>query len=178
MAAAKKSDPKGGIRSKKRHAVEGGVAASLAVFVVSFFPEGSLGLIQVGSLTAIMTAGFSWVAKLMNENDSAGRVLKNVFHLSLVAILFSGCAVQIGTSTPHQFTSADVSKVIIACDLKGIQLTFGDADICRNIEGGHISEGFAGVITSTVDAAVRVVAGIFTGLGGVGAALAPGSPSE
>ncbi len=114
----------------------------------------------------------------MNENDIAGRVAKRVLHLSLVAVLFSGCAMTIGTSIPPQFQSALVSEVGIACDLKGVQFTIGDADICRNIEGGHISEGFAGVITSTVDAAVRVVAGIFTGLGGVGAALSPASPEE
>ncbi len=172
------SDELGGIRSKKRHAVEGTAAASLAVLLISFFPEGSLSLMQVGSMTAIMTAVFSSIAKWMNENGIAGRVAKSILHLSLVAALFSGCAMQIGTSTPHQFASANASEVIIACDLKGIQLTFGDADICRNIEGGHISEGFAGVITSTVDAAVRVVAGIFTGLGSVGAALSPASPGE
>ena len=50
---------------------------------------------------------------------------------------------------------------------------FGDGDVCRNTEGGQVSAAFAGLVTGLVETAARIVGGIFSGIGGVGAAIAP-----
>ncbi len=167
-----KSNELGGQRSGVRHASEIGIGGALALLIVSFLPDAWIDPFQSNLISVVLTATFSTAAKLLQQKGILGILGKA--GLVVLVTTSMGCAVFAGSSKPYEFTGVQ-GETIVACEIKGIALTFGDADICRNVEGGHISEPFAGVLSGLFDAVLRIIGGIFTGIGGVGAAISPGA---
>lgn len=178
----KKSDPNGGIRRTiTRHTFEGGAVTAFAALLVAKFGE-VFGISEVweqSAALAILVGLLGGLAKFWHENDLTRRILAKFLGPSvgiLLALLVGGCAIQLGSSNPKEFSGA-FGETIVACEIKGVSIAFGDADICRNVEGGHVSKTFADMTLGTIRAAGAIVAGFFTGLGGAGQgmqdALAP-----
>ena len=145
------------------------MGGALALLIVSFFPEDMMNAFQMNLTGVVLTGAFSTGAKLLNESGLVAKLMKT----GLVALLIgsTGCAVQLGTVVPEIHTGAD-GETIVACEVKGVTLAFGDGGICRNIEGGHVSQAFAGLFTSTIGLAMSAVAGIFGGIGAIGSGMA------
>ncbi len=175
-----KSDPQGGIRTRGvgTKAGEWTAAGAAAVLIMSYVPSELANPMQQNFWSILLTAFFKEVAAQL----TARGFLKNTTPMAMVLIclLPLGCAVQLGQVHPNFYTGAD-GETVVACDVKGVSLSFGDADICRNVEGGHVSRTFADMTLGLVRAAGAIVAGFFTGLGGAGAgvqaALAPEVPA-
>jgi len=162
-----KSHELGGKRTKGRHVSELGVGGALALLLVSFVPESwGLDAFQMNLSGVVLTGTFSTVAKMLHEAGGLAKILR----LSLVLGLFLplGCAVQMGKVDPKIHTGAD-GETIVACTVTGVSVAWGDASVCRNTEGGHVSEAFAGMWTTTVDTIRTIVAAVFVPFGAVGA---------
>lgn len=161
-----KSHELGGQRSNVRHNIDqlGGFGA--AYFVLNRFVENG----TIDTMEAAMLFGsIQWAVSALGKAASTygpKLLARYGFTLSLF-LLLSGCAIQLGRSTPHEFTGAN-GETIIACDVQGISVALGDADICRNVEGGHVGRDFVDMTLGVVKAAGSIVAGFFTGLGGAG----------
>lgn len=177
-----KSDELGGQRrTLTRHGFEGGAVTAAAALLVGKFGA-SLGITEVweqSAALAVLVGILGTVAKFWHENELTKRILARALPPAagiLLAVLVSGCAIQLGRVTPHEFSGA-FGETVIACETVGINLAFGDADICRNTEGGHVSKTFADMTLGLVRTAAAAVAGFFSGLGSAGqgmqSALAP-----
>jgi hypothetical protein len=116
----------------------------------------------------------SAIGKFWSEHDLSTKLLKRIGLGALLVLMTTstGCAGFAGVSTPHAFEGIN-GETIVACDIKGVGFSFGSADICRNIEGGHISEFFKDMTLGVVREASRVVGGVLTGIGGLGTAITP-----
>jgi len=166
-----KSDPQGGTRTAGRHMGELGVGGALALFIISFIPQGEAGVInafQANLGSIILTGFFSTVSKKLHEKG----FLPDIGKVGIVVLLAGsiGCAGQVGLVRPTIHTGAD-GATVVACEVRGISFAFGDADICRNIEGGTVSQFFADMFLGTVRLVSAGVAGFFSGLGGAGAGM-------
>lgn len=168
---AKKGHELGGQRvSKKRHAGELGAGGALALLIVSYLPEGFADPFQTNLLSVVLTAVFSTAAKALREVD----VLRKMGIGGLVVVLLSsGCALTMGEIEPREFTGVQ-GETIVACEIRGVSLAVGDGGTCATVEGGQVSAGFVDVVLGLVESAGRIVGGIFTGIGGIGAAVSPG----
>lgn len=168
-----KSDPRGGIRSQVRHnteqvAANGFTFAALKYLVDQGTIDPQMAMMLMGGITVLLSAIFkAWSTLEMTPRIKTliSRWLPVAF-LSL-AVMIQGCAVQLGRSTPHEFTSI-TGETLVACEIVGISLAFGDADICRNAEGGHVSKTFADMTLGVIKVVGSAVAGFFSGLGGAG----------
>ena len=167
---AEDSHKLGGQRSQARHNVEN-LGAGGILFVILGRIDGLTSMEQ----TAIMGAGMvvmSAFAKMWSENGMTARVISKLGLGLLTLFVVSGCAINLGRVTPELFEGQN-GETIIACTTEGVQIALGDGGVCRNIEGGHVSETFADLFTGTIEAAGRVIGGVFTGLGSAGAAITP-----
>ena len=171
-----KSDPLGGRRTQLRHGSELVGGMGLAVFVMTFIPDSILDPFQKNVGVGILTGVFSHTAKIWDEASITKRIITKVFGASIVLLMLSGCAGFAGRSTPHEFRGPN-GETIVACEVAGIGFSFGDADICRNIEGGHVSEFFKDIVLGVTDTAMRIVGGVFAGIGGAGAAMSAPPPA-
>lgn len=177
--ATKKSDPQGGIRTTGRHVGELTTGGALALLLISFAPEHWMNAFQQNLAGIVLTALFSTIAKELHKRGILGDVVRN--SIVLIAVLgLGGCAGQLGKVEPNFHTGAD-GETIVACSVAGVTWSFGDADVCRNVEGGRVSKTFSDMVLGVIRTAGAAVAGIFSGFGQVGtamsAAIAP-IPSE
>ncbi len=152
-----RSHKQGGRRGQVRHNIEN--AGGLALLGVIL---GRVDGLSSGEALAIMaTAGvvMSGLAKAWNEHGLTGKLLAKI-GLVLPLIISVGCAGIIGTSKPE---AVDVGngETIIAHEITGVAWAFWDAGIGQNVEGGSGGEVTVGI----VEAAGRVLAAIFGGLG-------------
>lgn len=175
-----KSHPQGGTRTRGLGTKTGEwtAAGALAVFVISYVPPDFMDSMQQNFGSIVLTAIFKEIAAQL----TARGLLKDTTQVvvALLCLLPLGCAVQLGEIHPNFHTGAD-GETVVACDVKGASFSFGDADICRNVEGGHVSRTFSDLALGLVRTAGSIVAGFFSGLGGAGvgmqAALAPEVPA-
>jgi len=169
MATSSKGDPQGGSRTVGRHVSELSGGAALALLLVSFIPE-SWGFdpFQLNLSSVVLTGALSTVAKL---NQEAG-FIKKLLRIGLVAGLLGsiGCAGVIGKVDPQIHTGSD-GETIVACSVTGVAWSGGDADICRNLESGHVGRDFVEMVLGIGRLAAAAVGGILGGIGGAGAAL-------
>ena len=168
--ASGKSHELGGQRTQVRHNIENlGVGGLLLILVnrLEGFESWEQNALMYGGM-AIGSAVLKWLSTSSPIRDG---LLKKIGILSIVAAVFtSGCAVQLGSVKPH-FETGPNGNTIVACEVKGVSLALGDGGICRNVEGGHVSQFFSSMFTSTVSLALGVVGSIFGGIGGIGAAM-------
>lgn len=142
-------------------------------------PEEYGGLVTMGTGAVIMI-----LRKLTTGPVGGGGTGGNVGSVSMVFLLCACLLVlpacmQFGGSMGQEIAMHEGEPILIdgepvlLCKVDGIALIQGNASICDAMTGGRISEPFAAVLTGLWETVTRVVAGIFTGLGGIGAALAP-----
>jgi len=174
---AKKSHEDGGRRSTVRHAGELTGGASLALLIVSFLPEGSISPFQATLMGTVLTGGFSQIAKLASDGGFA-RMLKTFGVGSIVLLMCSGCAFNLGVVTPHEYLGAN-GETIIACELKGVQFGLFDGGVCQNVEGGQVGNTFVELTTGLVEAVGRILGALLSPFGGASSALlAVGTDTE
>lgn len=171
---AEKSHPLGGQRTKGRHVAELGTGGALALLIVSFIPEGWMNAFQQNLSGVVLTGAFSTAAKLLHESGLMGRLLKLGMVLSVMVVL-TGCAFSVGTVDPEITTGAD-GETIVACEMKGVQFGVFDGGVCRNVEGGQVGDTFVELVTGTVTAVIRAIAGGIAGFGGGIQAAAADTP--
>lgn len=172
-----KSDELGGQRRTiTRHSFEGGAVTALSALIVGKFGD-VFGLVdpwQQAAALSVLVGALGGVAKFWNENRITSRILNRLgpaAPVALAAMILSGCAIQLGTAKPEEFHGA-FGETIVACEIKGISIAIGDADICRNVEGGHVGRDFVDMTLGVVRMLGQAVAGLFTGLGGAGQGMA------
>ena len=158
----------GGRRTVSRHVAETGAVGQLASLLVSFMSIGSeagdmLTPWQATALVGVLTAGFGGAAKLWHEAGMTGRLLRKAgLGMIAVVLVVSGCGIQLGKVTPHDFSgSAPGGEVVIACEVTGVSIAIGDAGVCQNVEGGHVSQAFSALFGNTVGAALNLVGAFF-----------------
>ena len=157
----------GGRRSQARHAFENGGISGLLFVVLSRIE--SLDSVEKTALMAFgITAGGA-IAKAWNEHRLTGKLLAKIGLGGIVLTLFTGCAWSVGDVQPMSFEGRN-GETIIACRVQGIQVAVGDGGLCRNAEGGHVSQVFSGLFTGTVEAAGRIVGALLSPFGALGAA--------
>lgn len=155
----------GANRTVGRHVGELGTGGALALLIVSFVPDGWMDAFQMNLSGVVLTGAFSTIAKLAAESGGIKKLLK----LGLVAGLIGtlGCAGVVGRVDPEIHTGAD-GETIVACSVTGIAWSGGDADICRNLESGHVGRDFVNMILGIFRITGAAVGGFFGGLGGAG----------
>ena len=182
-----KSDALGGQRTVLRHGIEGTGVTALGALVI----EG-LG-VKLGfsdnawmknAMLMVFVGAIGSLVKFWHENGISQRLLNRFLPplpppppgaagsaaAILAALLLSGCAVQLGTAKPQAFNSP-YGETIIACEIRGISFALGDADICRNVEGGKVSKTAADMVLGVVRIAGGMVGAFFHGFGGAGSAM-------
>lgn len=175
-----KSDELGGRRTITRHTFEGGAVTALGALIVEKW-GGLFGIAEGWEQTAalsILVAILGGLAKFWHENRITARLLGFLppappappAAIAFLAVFLSGCAIQLGTADPKEFRGA-FGETIVACEIKGISIAIGDADICRNVEGGKVSQTFADMTLGVFRIVGQAVAGFFSGLGGAGAGM-------
>jgi hypothetical protein len=106
-----------------------------------------------------------------------------------LCLALTGCTGMIGTITPHEFTVRDTTgeaALVVACEVKGVAWGGGDGGICRvddegyvnTVEGGNMGETFKDFGLGILEAAGRVVGGLFGGIGGAFSAIGAGASSD
>ena len=108
--------------------------------------------------------------KIVDDSKLIPRLMKKIGAASIVVLLATGCAGLVGTSTPIELTGSDGDPVI-AHTIQGVAWSFWDAGIGANVEGGSGGDTTVDLLTAVVETAGRIVAGFFTGLGGIGSSL-------
>ena len=175
--ATGKSDPQGGQRSQVRHNVDNLGMSGFAWVAINRLAEADY--LSTAEATAIfggVVVVGSGFLKWASSKGLGDRILKKLGLVGLVLVMLSGCGISVGHVVPHEFTGAN-GQTIIACTVTGVQLGIGDGGVCRNVEGGHVSKSFADLFTGTLEAAGRIIGGVFMGLGSAGAAIAPAAPA-
>lgn len=156
---------KGANRSVGRHVSELGTGGALALLIVSFTPEGWMDAFQMNLSGVVLTGFFSTIAKVASERGLLGGVAKSGLVLLLAGTM--GCAGVVGRVEPTIHTGAD-GETVVACSVTGIAWSGGDADICRNLESGHVGRDFVNMILGIFRITGAAVGGFFGGLGGAG----------
>lgn len=178
MAGAEYDEKRGpnmGSRTTVRHGTQG-VAASggLAMLLQAMVDAGKMDIqhafLALAILTPILTTAWkTWdqlgfTARLRGWLDSKGFKAAPIVAAMLIPIA-GGCAVQLGTMEPKQFSTLG-GGTLIACETKGILLAFGDADLCSNsARGGHVSRTFSDMTLGVVRTVGAAIAGFFGGAG-------------
>lgn len=166
-----KRAPNMGSRSMVRHGAQAGTAGiGLMGLLQAVVDMGYLDINQaflaLGILTPIVTTLWkAWDALDVTARIKSALNKKFPIALLLLPLLGVGCAVQIGTMEPKQFTTLG-GGTLIACDTRGILLAFGDADLCSNsARGGHVSKTFSAMTLGVVRTVGAAIAGFFGGAG-------------
>lgn len=164
-----KRGPNMGSRSTVRHGAQAGASSgALALLLQALVERGTLGIEDAFVALAILTPLLTTAWKLWDGLEGMARLkalLNRVAPLVLCMALLSGCAIQVGTMEPKQFSTLG-GGTLIACDTKGITLAFGDADLCSNsARGGHVSKTFSAMTLGVVRTVGTAVAGFFGGAG-------------
>ncbi len=172
MAGAEYEEKRGpnmGSRSTVRHGAQGAASAGgLALLLQALVDAGKLDIQGAFLALAILTPVLTTLLKLWDGLDGLARLkalLNRVAPLVVAIGLLGGCAIQLGTMTPEQFSTLG-GGTMIACETKGITIALGDADLCSNsARGGKVSQTFAGMALGLVRTAGAAVAGFFGGAG-------------
>lgn len=179
MGEEEKRGPNMGSRSTVRHGAQAGASAGgLALILQALVDTGKMDINGAFLALAILTPVLTTVWKLWDGLDGMARLkalLNRVAPLVVALGLLSGCAVQLGTMEPKQFSTLG-GGTLIACDVKGISIAVGDADLCSNsARGGKVSKTFSDMTLGVVRTAGAAVAGFF---GGAGQGMAQALQSE
>lgn len=170
-----KRGPNMGSRSTVRHGTQGAASAGgLALLLQALVDAGQIDINQaflgLAILTPILTTAWkAWdslgfTSRLRGWLDSKGFKAAPVIAALLIP-LAGGCAVQLGTMEPKQFSTLG-GGTLIACDTKGITIAVGDADLCSNsARGGKVSQTFSDMTLGVVRTVGAAVAGFFGGAG-------------
>ena len=183
-----KRGPNPGSRSVVRHGTEGGVTAGgLALVLQALVDYGSIDIKQafvaLAVLTPIVTTALKAWASLgatarlrgwLDKRFPAGGPPTAILAALAMLPLLSGCALQVGTMEPKQFSTLG-GGTLIACETKGFLIAIGDSDLCSNsARGGKVSKTFSDMTLGVVATVGKIIAGFFGGAGaGVQAAMAP-----
>ena len=184
MAGAEYDDkraPNLGSRSTVRHGAQGlASSGALAMVLQALVDAGRLDINQAFLALAILTPIATTAWKTWDALGVTARLrswLDRRFPAApLVALMLipmlGGCAIQLGTMQPKQFSTLD-GGTLIACETKGIAIAIGDADLCSNsARGGHVSKTFSAMTLGVVRTVGAAVAGFFGGAGtGIARAL-------
>ncbi len=174
-----KREPNMGSRSTLRHGVEGAASAGgLALVLQAFVDYGAIDIKQAFILLAVLTPITTTALKTWDALQVTARLRAMLDAkyppaplAALLLIPFLGCAVQLGTMEPKQFSTLG-GGTLIACETKGILIAVGDADLCSNsARGGHVSHTFADMTLGIFRLATSAVAGFFSGIGSAGAGM-------
>ncbi len=169
----KKASDLGGQRARAtQHGVEVGGASALALLVISFAPAGMLDPFQAATAASVLTGVFSMIAKVLRDRGILPEVAKSALVLILAGGL-GGCALTLGTIEPQEFTAAQ-GETVIACEIKGLSLAFGDGGTCATVEGGKISQAAADLLGGVFNGVRGILAGIFGGPAAAAAVSAGG----
>lgn len=187
MAGAEYDEKRGpnmGSRTTVRHGAQGAASSgALALVLQALVDRGTLSIQDAFVALAFLTPVLTTVWKLWDGLDGMARLkalLNRKLPLAILLLPFlGGCAIQLGTMEPKQFSTLD-GGTLIACDTKGITLAFGDADLCSNsARGGHVSKTFSAMTLGVVRTVGAAVAGFFGGAGdGMARALEADRPVE
>ena len=159
----KKAHEQGGRRGQIRHSSEA-MGASGILWVLLNRIEG----LSSAESTALMGAGVVILGALAKAWSEYGLTAKLLGKLSLGGLVVTlGCAGLIGTSTPQGIDVGN-GETIVAHTVEGVAWSFWDGGIGQNVEGGTGGQTTVGVLQGIVEAVGRVIAGMFTGLGGIG----------
>lgn len=170
-----KRDPNMGSRSIARHGAQGAAAGGgLAMLLQALVEAQKIDVHQAFLALAILTPVLTTVwkawddlglmARLRGWLDAKGFKAAPAI-LALLIPLAGGCAIQIGTANPKQFSTLN-DGTLIACETKGILLAIGDADLCSNsARGGHVSKTFSAMTLGVFRTVGAAVAGFFGGAG-------------
>lgn len=169
MSEDEKRGPNMGSRSTIRHGTQGAASAGgLALLLQAMVEAGKLDVHQAFLGLAILTPVLTTAWKLWDGVDGMARLkalLNRVAPLALALGLLSGCAIQLGTMEPKQFSTLG-GGTLIACETKGILIAVGDADLCSNsARGGKVSKTFSDMTLGVVRTAGAAIAGFFGGAG-------------
>lgn len=169
MGEEEKRGPNMGSRSTVRHGAQAGASAGgLALILQALVDTGKMDINGAFLALAILTPVLTTVWKLWDGLDGMARLkalLNRVAPLVVALGLLSGCAIQLGTMEPKQFSTLG-GGTLIACDTKGILIAVGDADLCSNsARGGNVSKTFSDMTLGVVRTAGAAVAGFFGGAG-------------
>lgn len=179
-----KRGPNMGSRSTVRHGVEGAASAGgLALLLQALVDYGSIDIKQAFVALAVLTPIATTALKVWSSLGFTARLrawldkrfpAAPVVALLLIPLL-GGCAIQIGTADPEQFSTLG-GGTLIACETKGITIAIGDADLCSNsARGGHVSKTFAGMTLGVIRTVGAAIAGFF---GGAGSGMADALEAE
>ena len=164
-----KRGPNMGSRTTVRHGAQAGASSgALAMLLQAMVDAGKLDIHGAFLALAILTPVLTTLWKLWDGLEGMARLkalLNRVAPLVLCVALLSGCAFQIGTLEPKQFSTLG-GGTLIACDTKGILIAVGDADLCSNsARGGHVSRTFSDMTLGVVRTVGAAGAGFFGGAG-------------
>lgn len=188
MSEEEKRGPNMGSRSTVRHGTQGAASAGgLALLLQALVDAGQIDIQQaflgLAILTPILTTAWkAWdslgfTARLRGWLDANGFKAAPLIAAALIP-LAGGCAIQLGTMEPKQFSTLG-GGTLIACDTKGITIAVGDADLCSNsARGGKVSKTFSDMTLGVVRTVGAAVAGFFGGAGqGMAEALESSDPA-
>lgn len=175
MDQDEKRGPNMGSRSTVRHGTQAAASGGgLALLLQALVDAGQLDIQQAFLGLAILTPVLTTVWKLWDGLDGMARLkgLANrwappapILIPFLLIPLLGGCAIQLGTMEPKQFSTLG-GGTLIACDTKGITIAVGDADLCSNsARGGKVSQTFSDMTLGVVRTVGAAVAGFFGGAG-------------
>lgn len=169
-----KRGPSMGSRSTVRHGAQGlASSGALAMVLQALVDAGRLDINQAFLALAILTPVATTLWKTWDALGVTARLrawLDKRFPAApaialLLIPLLGGCAIQLGTMQPKQFSTLG-GGTLIACETKGILLAIGDADLCSNsARGGHVSKTFSQMTLGVVRTLGAAVAGFFGGAG-------------
>lgn len=191
MAGAEYEEKRGpnmGSRTIVRHGAEGAASAGgLALVLQALVDVGKIDVHQAFLALAILTPIVTTILKTWSSLGLTARLraaLDRKFPAApavmlLLIPLIGGCAIQIGTTDPEQFSTLG-GGTMIACETKGIMIAIGDADLCSNsARGGRVSRTFADMTLGVIRTAGAIVAGFFGGAGqGITEAMADDEAPE
>ncbi len=175
MSDDEKRGPNMGSRTLGRHAAQGatasvGLMGILQATIEMGWLDQAQAFLALGLIPPVLTSVWkAWDGLRMKERVNAAIDKRFPILLVLIAVVGSGCAVQLGTMQPKHFTSLD-GTMLIACETQGILFTVGDSDICSNsMRGGRVSQTFSDMTLGVVRTGGAIIAGFF---GGAGAGVA------
>jgi hypothetical protein len=175
MSDDEKRGPNLGSRTIGRHATQAGATSVglmgiLQATIELGWMDQAQAFLALGLIPPVLTSIWKgWDGLRMKERLNAAIDKRYPILLVFIAVVGSGCAVQLGTMAPKHFTSLD-GTMLIACETRGILLTMGDSDICSNsMRGGRVSQTFSDMTLGVVRTGGAIIAGFF---GGAGAGVA------
>lgn len=180
------------VRGGMESVTVGGAVANIVVELMTWLPEGWSSPTIAVNVGVLVTAGVAMAASIMRNRGILPRVLPaaptSLVVLLSASLLLTGCTGVIGTVEPtfHEVVDSQGSAIVTACTVKGVAWGGGDGGICRvddegyvnTVEGGNMGETFKDFGLGILEAAGRVVGGLFGGIGGAFSAIGAGASSD